>query len=154
VDTHNIALVSVGGSPFTTWATTTNGLAGIDAAATADPDNDGLDNLIEFVIGGQPNPANPNAESSGLAPTVSTDENNLIFTFRRTDLALTQPGIGIVVEYGSDLAGWLPATDGVNGVAITFNEEIEAGVDEILVFIPKALADDAKMFARLNVMIP
>ena len=90
--------------------TTTNGLAGGDAAATADPDNDGLDNAVEFVIGGQPNPANANANSSGIAPTVSTDANNLIFTFRRTDLALTQPGIGITVEYGSDLSGWATAT--------------------------------------------
>jgi electron transfer flavoprotein alpha/beta subunit len=147
-------LVAASGGPFDTWATTTNGLSGGDAAATADPDNDGLDNAVEFVIGGQPNPANPNANSSALAPTISTDANNLIFTYRRTDLALTQPGIGIAAEYGSDLVGWTPATQGVNGVTIVVTNDIEAGVDQVQVSIPKALATGAKMFARLNVVIP
>jgi autotransporter-associated beta strand protein len=147
-------LKAASGGAFDTWATTTNGLSGGDATATADPDNDGLDNAVEFVIGGQPNPANPNANSSALAPTISTDANNLIFTFRRTDLALTQPGIGIAAQYGSDLIGWTPATNGVDGVVILVTDEIEAGVDQVQVSIPKALATGAKMFARLNVVIP
>ncbi len=147
-------LVASSGSPFTTWATTTNGLAGGDAAATADPDNDGLDNAVEFVIGGQPNPANPNADSSDLAPTVSTDASNLIFTFRRTDLSLTQPGIEIVAEYGSDLLGWTPATNGVDDVVVVVTDDIEPGVDQVQVSIPKTLETGAKMFARLNVVVP
>jgi autotransporter-associated beta strand protein len=147
-------LVATSGGPFDAWATMTNGLSGGDAAATADPDSDGLDNAVEFVIGGQPNPANPNANSSALAPTISTDANNLIFTFRRTDLALTQPGIGIAAEYGSDLAGWTSATDGVGGVAIVVTNDIETGVDQVQVSIPKTLASGEKMFARLNVVIP
>jgi hypothetical protein len=147
-------LKSTSGSPFDTWATTTNGLSGGDAAATADPDNDGIDNAVEFVIGGQPNPANPNANSSALAPTISTDASNLIFTFRRTDLSLTQPGIVIATEYGSDLIGWTTATNGVNGVAIVVTNDIEASVDQVQVSIPKTLATGAKMFARLNVVIP
>jgi autotransporter-associated beta strand protein len=147
-------LKATSGGPFDTWATTTNGLSGGDAAATADPDNDGLDNAVEFVIGGQPNPANPNSDSSALAPTISTDVNNLIFTYRRTDLALTQPGIGIAAQYGSDLVGWTTATNGVDGVVIVVTDEIEAGVDQVQVSIPKTLATGAKMFARLNVVIP
>lgn len=155
VDTHNIALIGTPvANPFDYWATTTNGLAGGDAAATADPDNDGLDNAVEFVIGGQPNPANANANSSALAPTVSTTASNLVFTFRRTDLALTQPGVEIAAEYGSDLAGWTPATNGVGGVVIAVTSDIEPGVDQVQVSIPKALATGEKMFARLNVVIP
>ncbi len=147
-------LKATSGGPFDTWATTTNGLSGGDAAATADPDNDGLDNAVEFVIGGQPNPANPNANSSALAPTISTDVNNLIFTYRRTDLALTQAGIGITAQYGSDLIGWTTATNGENGVVIAVTNDIEVGVDQVQVTIPKSLATGAKMFARLNVVIP
>ena len=155
VDSNNIALVATGGTPFTTWATTTNGLAGGDAAPGADPDNDGLDNAIEFVIGGQPNPANPNANSTGLAPTVTTDASNLVFTFRRTDLALTQPGIVIIAEYGSNLSGWTTAVDGVNGISITETPDgFGAGVDRVDVTIPKTLATGSKLFCRLNVVIP
>jgi autotransporter-associated beta strand protein len=147
-------LIETSGTPFETWATT-NGLAGDDALPGADPDNDGLDNLIEFVIGGQPNPANPNADSSSLAPTVSTDASSLIFTFRRTELALSQPGIVIAAEYGSNLSDWATAIDGVDGVTmVTTEDHYGEGIDRIVVTIPKALATGAKMFARLNVEIP
>jgi autotransporter-associated beta strand protein len=155
VDTHNIALVGTPSSnPFGNWATS-NGLAGANAAANADPDNDGLDNLIEFVIGGQPNPANADANSNEFAPTGSTDANHLIFTYRRTDLALTQPGIRIIAEYGSDLAGWTPATHGLDGVTVVTTEDhFGTGIDRIEVTIPKGLATGTKTFARLNVRIP
>lgn len=140
---------------FTTWATTTNGLSGGDAAATADPDSDGLDNAIEFVIGGQPNPANPNANSSRLAPTVSTDASNLIFTFRSTDLAQAEPGISIQAEYGSTLSGWKLAVHGTDGVTVvTTQDGYGAGIDKVEVTIPKSLATGPAMFARLNVVIP
>lgn len=153
-NTLELVYTVVVASPFTTWATTTNGLSGGDAEPTADPDNDGLDNSVEFVIGGQPNPANPNANSSALAPTISTDVGNLIFTFRRTDLSFSQPGILITAQYGSDLTGWTTAVNGENGVAIVVTNDIETGVDQVQVSIPKSLATGAKMFARLNVVIP
>lgn len=153
-DTHNIALVQ-SGTPFTTWATTTNGLAGGDAAPGADPDNDGLDNAVEFVIGGQPNPANANAASNALAPTSTASGANLVFTYRRTDLSLTEPGIAINVEYGSTLSGWTVAQHGVDGVSITVTDDgFGAGVDRVEVSLPKALSPDDKLFARLKVVLP
>lgn len=155
VDSNNIALVSGSSDPFTTWATTTHGLSGGDAAATADPDHDGLNNLIEFLLGGQPNPANPNASSSALAPVSVLDSTNLVFTYRRTDLAMTQPGISAVVQYGSDLSGWTTAAHGVNGVTITVtNDGFGTGVDKVDVSIPRSLAIGSKLFARLNAVIP
>jgi hypothetical protein len=42
----------------------------------------------------------------------------------------------------------------VDGVVIVVTDEIEAGVDQVQVSIPKTLATGAKMFARLNVVIP
>jgi autotransporter-associated beta strand protein len=152
-DSNNIALVSgTPSDPFDTWATTTQGLAGVDAEPGADPDNDGLDNAIEFVLGGQPNPANPNAASNGLVPTLNASGANLVFTYRRTDLALTQPGIGIKVEHGSNLIGWTAAVDGEAGVTVAVTDDFYgAGVDRVEVSIPKS---GAKMFARLNVQIP
>ena len=156
IDSHNIALV--GGAlpdPFTSWVTTTHGLVGTAAAVAADPDNDDLDNAIEFVLGGQPNPANPNASSSALAPTTALDPANLVFTYRRTDLSLTQPGIQIAVEYGSNLTGWTPAVASPGGVTINVTENgFGAGVDKVEVLIPRSLAVGSKLFARLNVVIP
>jgi len=140
IDTHNIAIVSTGGTPFTTWASA-NGLAGGDAGAETDPDGDGLENAIEFVIGGQPNPANPGAASNHLAPTVDEDASNLIFRFRRTDLSLTEPGIAIAVQYGSDLDGWTTAVDGVNSISVAVSDDFHgAGTDQVEVTIPQSLA--------------
>lgn len=154
IDAHNIAIVSTGGTPFTTWASA-NGLAGGDAGAEVDPDGDGLENAIEFVIGGQPNPANPGAPSNHLAPTVDEDASNLIFRFRRTDLSLTEPGIAIAVQYGSDLDGWTTAVDGVNGISVAVSDDFHgAGTDQVQVTIPKSLAVGDRMFARLRVTLP
>jgi autotransporter-associated beta strand protein len=155
IDSHNIALVGTPVSnPFESW-TAGSGLAGADAAANADPDRDGLDNAVEFVIGGQPNPANPDASSSVLAPRVSGDDNHLIFTYRRTDLAMSQPGIAIGVEYGSDLSGWTAAVAGSGGILINVTDEgYGPGIDKVEVSIPRSLAVGSKLFARLKVTIP
>jgi autotransporter-associated beta strand protein len=155
-DIHNIAIVGTPSSdPFDTWATTTHGLAGGDALPGADPDNDGISNLIEFVIGGQPNPANPNAASNTLAPTIAVDATHLVFTFRRTALSATQPGLSVVVEYGSDLSGWSVATDGIGGVSVTpTTDGFGSGVDRIDVAIPRSLVPGEPLFARLRAVIP
>jgi autotransporter-associated beta strand protein len=136
--------------PYDAWAIS-KGLAGANAAATADPDLDGISNAIEFVIGGEPNPANPAASSSALLPSMSTTATHLVFSFRRTDVSLTQPGIAIAAAYDSDLNGWTTAQHGVNGVSITVTDDgFGTGVDKVDVSIPKSLASGSKMFARLT----
>jgi autotransporter-associated beta strand protein len=154
-DNHNIAITGTPVTdPYENWATVTSGLAGDDAQPDADPDHDGLGNLIEFVIGGQPNPANPNASSNALVPTTVLDPNQLVFSYRRTTLSATQPGLAVTVQYASDLTGWVTAVDGVNGVVITTTPGgFGAGVDRVDVRIPRALASGSKLFARLRATI-
>jgi fibronectin-binding autotransporter adhesin len=149
-DTHNIALVGSGLDPFDAWAQSTHTLAGPDAEATADPDDDDLDNGTEFVLGGD-----PKSDSSALRPTLVNGTSEIVFTFRRSDLALTQPGIDIAVEYGSTLAGWTTAQDGVNGVTITVVDDgFGAGIDRVAVSVPKSLAAGGRLFARLRAAVP
>ena len=143
--------------PILTWRTQKFGASASNATISgnlADPDNDGLANLIEFVIGGQPDPASPGAGSSNLSPTAAVVGEEFVFTFRRTTVSLTQPGIGIKAEYGSELTGWQTAVAGVNGVTINVTTGIEPGVDEVTVRIPRSLATGPKFFARLNVAVP
>jgi autotransporter-associated beta strand protein len=150
VDSNNIALVKEGGSsPFQNWAGTTHGLSGVDAEPGADPDFDGLSNLVEFVIGG-----NPKASGDSL-PTATVSGANLVFTFRRADLALTEPSISAVAETSANLTAWTPAVDGTNGVSILVTDDgFEAGVDKVEVSVPLSLSVDGKLFARLKVAIP
>lgn len=143
--------------PIITWKLQKFGANATNEAISgnlADPDRDGLANLIEFVIGGQPDPANPGANSNHLSPTATIVGDDLVFTFRRSTLALSQPGIAIKVEYGSELTGWETATEGENGVTTAVTSGIEPGIDEVKVRIPRSLAQGSKFFARLNVMIP
>jgi autotransporter-associated beta strand protein len=143
--------------PILTWKLQKFGGNASNAAISgnlADPDNDGLANLIEFVIGGQPDPAVAGANSNHLSPTATIVGEDLVYTFRRSTISLTQPGIAIKVEYGSELTGWQTASQGVNGVNVNVTSGIEPGIDEVKVRIPRSLAQGSKLFVRLNVMIP
>ena len=142
---------TVNNDVYTQWATDA-GLSGTDALAAADPDHDGLNNLLEFVVGGQPNPARANANSVGLLPGVVQSSGNVVFTFRRAALALTQPGLAITPEYSATLGTWVAAQDGVNGVTVVITPNgFSAGVDKVVVTIPQARAVNGKLFARLHV---
>lgn len=152
VDSNNIALVSGTASPFASW-TASNGLVGGDAAPGADPDADGLSNLIEFIVGGQPNPANPNASSSALVPTQEIIGSNLVFTYRRADLSTTEAGLVITAEFGTNLSAWTTAVNGVGGVTITETPDgFGSGIDKVEVSIP--MGTETELFARLKAVLP
>ena len=118
-----------------------------DKTSTGDPDNDGLENVLEYVLGG-----NPSLPDSGVAPTVNTSGNNLVFTFQRVDAAETSD-INLIVEAGTNLTSW-PETYVVSpgapssGVAI---QENEASPDTITVTIPQGTS--TAKFARLRVVV-
>jgi autotransporter-associated beta strand protein len=110
--------------------------------ATADPDNDGLDNLLEYVLNG----GNPSVSNPGILPTLNAAGTDFIFTFfRRADAT----GTNQEFQYGSNLSGWanVPITDG-GQVAITPNNP-SAGIDRVIVTIPKGT--NTKLFGRLSV---
>ncbi len=142
--------VTTSGDPYQAWAAA-NGIPG--AGAAVDSDNDGIPNGIEFVIGGNPN--GPGADSA-LLPTVSTsDPAYLDFTFRRTDDAA---GYDPYVEYSTNLSTWTTAEPGEPTLTPVLIDETDdfygAGIDRVVVRIPRALAANKELFARLRVDIP
>jgi lysophospholipase L1-like esterase len=130
----------------------------LEAGPADDSDGDSLGNAVEFVVGG--NPANgPDARLSPTVERVSADldgvagnEDYLLFSYRRTDRAHTDPSTTIKVEWGNGLAG--PWTDSgqTPGVIV---EEVPAGVGvkQVKVYLPRALQTDGRFFARLNVVV-
>jgi hypothetical protein len=132
---------------FGSWAMVTKGLSGADAAFDADPDKDGISNGIEFVIGGEPNPANPNSNSASQLPAMQTDGDNLVFTYTRSDeSAYLNP----TVEFSNNLMDpWTTAVDPGNAT-ITVVDGTPA--DTVTVTIPKNGA--THLFARLKVVQP
>lgn len=118
-------------------------LTGEEAEASSDPDGDGLPNLIEFIVGG-----NPEVSNLENAPTMSRDAvtGDFIFVYGRTsESAYLNP----FVEYSTSLAAddWTQVPSG--NVSVEPNG-ISAGVDKITVTLPASLADGGKLFARLK----
>lgn len=140
-----ILSLSVNANPFATWM---NGFFPNETdlnivGPLADPDQDGINNLLEFVLDG----GNPNSSDASILPTLDASGENFVFTFRRrneTASVTTQ-----LFQYGSDLSGW-------NDVAISQSSQVNiaadtptTGVDQVTVTIPKGTNN--KLFGRLAV---
>ena len=148
------------GNTFADWATT-QGLTGAAAAPDADPDNDGIYNALECILGGQPNPALPNSNSCQLAPTVTTNPaGDLIFLFRRADVS--EDITTLAFQWSANLS--YNATDKVSvgatsattaGVIVNVVEDSpDAATDTITITVPAAKASGGKLFGRLQATVP
>jgi len=130
--------------------------------AGSDPDQDGISNGVEMVVGGNP----ATGMDSALLPTseLAVDPagvpagSYLLFTYRRTDLSVAA-SVACACEYGTNLDGtWTSARDGVNGVTILVDDNYASfspaatNTDRVRVFIPCGV--NTKLFARLNASIP
>jgi VCBS repeat-containing protein len=148
--TVSVTVIEVGGPAFDEWLTQYS----LAADPGTDSDQDSISNAVEYVIGGNP-VAQPDIN---LLPTVELasanldgnpgDEDYLLFTYRRTDLANDDPLTTIHVEWSTDLAGPWSDTSGMV-------EQVTdgAGVDSVKVYIPRALAAGGRLFTRLGVEI-
>jgi len=128
------------------------------AGPDTDSDGDGIDNGIEFVIGGVSDPLIGQNDSDklpvGSLVNADPDEDTnfddyFLFSFPRTD---DSAGTSSYAEYGSTLTGWTEAEAGVDGVVIL--ETDNGAVDQVDVYIPQSLIGTTTGFARLQVDIP
>lgn len=139
----------IGGNAYDTWAGSLPGFT--PTTANLDFENDGVQNLLEFVLGGNPT----TNDSPSIRPVVTDSGTNLVVSFSRSDLSETSPlPTTVKVQVSEDLVTWNPANDitigatngtGPNGATYTVNE---AGpLDAIVVTIQKLGA--AQKFARI-----
>jgi hypothetical protein len=132
-------------NPYADWASAHGA-----SETSGDPDGDGIENLLEFYLDGD-----PLAADVSVLPTASMDEDYLILSFKRRDDAENH-GAGASIEWGS-LAGWTAVplgstSSGANADGVTVQvDENGGGPDTIRVAIPRALATDGNLFARLKV---
>ena len=98
-----LSLMVAAPTAYEAWAShTTQGLTpGVNDSLLADPDADGLSNLMEFALAGA-----PMISSQVVAPILTKSAASFVFEYDRSDVA--QPTTIQVVEYGSDLTGWTP----------------------------------------------
>ena len=138
-----MSLIPAQSTGFSAWTSNSaQGLtAGVNDSPSADPDVDGISNLMEFALGGA-----PMVSSRTILPKLEKPAGNWLFEYDRSDLSLS-PATTQVVEYGSDLIGWtqviIPATS-ANSVTITLGSPS----DRVTVTIPNL---GNQLFVRLKV---
>ncbi|MCF7675771.1 MAG: Ig-like domain-containing protein, partial [Akkermansiaceae bacterium] len=92
-------------SAFAAWAAdTAQGLtAGVNDGPMDDPYHDGILNLLEFTLGG-----NPLESSRAILPKLTKPAGDWFFEYKRS--VLSKSSTTQTVEYGSDLTGRAPLT--------------------------------------------
>jgi hypothetical protein len=132
--------------PYLAWAAV-HGIEGSDG----DPDGDGVANLLEFYLDG-----NPLAADGSILPVATLNATHLVLTFQRRDDAEGDPGAE-VVRWRSHLDDWTEFVLGAsssgpdaNGVFVEVTENGELP-DDITISIPRVLGSGGKLFASLKV---
>jgi len=133
------------GSAYATWASSFgSGFNATNNGPSQDPDNDGIRNVLEFVLGG-----NPLTSDRSKLPVQTQDATNIYFTFNRADQSETE--VSLVVEYGTTLTGWTGIAVGAATVPpVNVVEGSGATPDVVTVTIPRSNAVGGKIFARLK----
>jgi autotransporter-associated beta strand protein len=157
VDSSRITLTSTTvGDAFSTWATAQ--ITDIDPAAPAgfdeDADGDGLDNGLEWILGG-----NPLAQdASSLVTTTASATGGLTLDFTREEDSI---GLAtLTVEYDVDLTGtWTsvpvgPTSSGPDANGVTITIDTVPDPDDVSVNIPASNASVGKLFGRLKASKP
>lgn len=118
-------------------------------AAGLDADSDGVSNLLEYVLAGD-----PTAQDLAILPIISSAGNALVITYKRSDAS--ENDTIQIVQYSANLLDWTdvpitPAAATPVGTTVTI-EENGAAADDVTVTIQKGT--DKVKFARLKVTLP
>lgn len=147
------AVDASGVTSYGAWAATPFANPFTSQGASVDFDNDGLTNLSEFVLGGDPT----QNDSPSISPSVITTGTNLVVTLKRSDVSELQP-TSVKIQVSSDLVTWSPADEivigatsnpgpiGPSGASYTVDET--GALDTVVVTIPKGAAP--VKFARVR----
>jgi autotransporter-associated beta strand protein len=156
VDSSRVTLTSTTVvSPFSLWAASAglDGSPGKEAGFDDDPEQDGIANGLEWILGGDPLAQ----DSASLVTVTAGTANGLTLDFTREEASLGNASL--VVEWDTDLGGtWtsVPVTQAggshPNGVTVAVNEA--AAPDAVTVNIPAANATNGHLFARLRATMP
>jgi autotransporter-associated beta strand protein len=139
-------------SAYGFWAIAQGLELGINDDPAQDPDGDGVINMLEFVLGGDPLVSSP-----GCLPQASLSEDNFIFTFSRRRESIAE--VALAFQWGTDLAEWPHEIEigaqssgpDLLGVAITVTAGLEGtDLDSVTITVPRSNAADGKCFGRLG----
>jgi Concanavalin A-like lectin/glucanases superfamily/PA14 domain/Bacterial Ig domain/PKD domain/Fibronectin type III domain len=125
---------------FQSWMNGYPSVTGSDALPGADPDHDGLVNLLEFALGGNPAQSDAGLVRSGTALVAGSDHLALTFVRARGDVTY-------IVESSPDLITWTP----INHPDLTDPAKVGQSVT---IPDPVAISAATKRFLHLKVTQP
>ncbi len=126
-------------SSYSSWI---SGFAIDDATPTADPDRDGLNNLLEYVLDN-----NPSTSNQTKLPTLSVSDSQYVFSYNRREGS--ESDTEQWVQYSDDLSTWIdipvaPAPQIKFGIPL-------GGLEPVAITINHG--NSGKGFARLKVAV-
>ena len=123
------------------------GLAAGDQDLDDDADADGIDNGIEYVLGGNP----ASASDVSKLPQGVRSGGNFVFSFDRV-VSSDTPDVALAFEHGDNLSSWdTISLEAANPPQVTITRSGDNLTDHIVVTIP---ASGSKLFGRLKVSNP
>lgn len=141
-------IVTIADKPFDAWRfsnfTSLELASSHQSGDNADPDGDGLSNLLEYALNADPK--TPDAPTR--APTVGAVADRLTLTYSRPTYA---PDITYTVEWSADLQTWSSGPAVTETVGATDNGN---GTSTIVVRSLPALNTSTRQFLRLHVTRP
>lgn len=140
----SLALASAPTEGYIAWLSGFRGIA--DKREGADPDGDGIPNLVEYVLHGHPGLTTP-----WIVPTHSSGGSDFVFNFNR--IAASEGTTTQVFQYSTDMVHW-------SDVRITAPVDAGVGIgpvdgsgnQSVTVTVPKGA--NTTMFGRLQVARP
>lgn len=137
---HSHAILAEPASGYIAWMSRHRGR--FDRTESADPDADGIPNLMEYVLHGD-----PTLPSCGMLPEVAAGGDGFVFMFNR--LASSLEDTTQVLEYSTNLVNWWQVPIGSeSGAEVVLGAVDEAGNQSVTVTVPKD--GNPRMFGRLS----
>ncbi len=142
-------LTGAASDPYAAWADGYD-FNGGDATPSGDPDKDGIPNLMEWVLAGDPTVS----DAAATAVSLVKDATHLNLVFDRSDSS--ESAVTLEARWGTNLSTWTDVTIGAasaaadaNGIVVTV-EENGAAADSVTVSIPLARASGGRLFGALR----
>jgi hypothetical protein len=133
---------------FNSWISSNQyGLDINNRTINADPDKDGVSNLLEYILNGSPVVSDRN-----ILPTLVVSGENFVFSFIQRNAAKTYAGL--TFQYSSDLSTWIdvpiPVSSGSSGFFNFKFKENDGASEEVSISIPKtSLGSSSGFFGRI-----
>ncbi|MCW1925719.1 autotransporter-associated beta strand repeat-containing protein [Luteolibacter arcticus] len=141
-----IALVQTSASGYDSWALD-KGLDGTNSDELDDPNHNGIANLLEYVLNGDPLNAQSPAE---ILPTLNASGMNFVFTFTR--LVDSAPDTTQTFQYGTNLDVWtsLNISPGTPAAGVVIGTPTGGSPNTQTVTVTVAKGANTKLFGRLQ----